>query len=232
MMTTSPQRKLLALCVALVAVVVLAALIQYSGLFTGTSKLSPETPSNSWERESTSSKPSSAPTITVESPQYKLAVSILREVLRGAKAYSPKVEPKVKTRELDELLILDSTIVNETTLVIGNTTYEYVVIRAWDHKHHVQVDPEEIVVDDILIKQVPRNKSVTTTGGTPFNYVVHVGNRTCHVTFYYIGFMVATGHLSSNSINICDNVYKVSIIVSPDESYETDKGVFLLLLKK
>ncbi|BES81799.1 hypothetical protein PABY_13660 [Pyrodictium abyssi] len=68
-------------------------------------------------------KSKASSTITARSSSYKLAIEILREVLRKAKVYLHTIErnktwrANILSSELNTALILDSTIVNDTTLV-------------------------------------------------------------------------------------------------------------------
>jgi len=241
----SAHRFLIISCLVMVVAVALLVFTQHLGLPAGTrgsgtvsnTSLS-ESVAASTSDGGVSSGPASLTPLTAGNPQYGLAVEIMKEVLRDAKPYLHGVRwnesrgSSVPPSELDVALILNSTIVNETTLRVGNTTYEYVVVQAWDDQRNLRVDPEEIKVNNVIIERVPENKSVTTTGGTVYDYLVRVGNRTCRARFYYIGFQVAAGNLTSFSYRICGNVYEVSIIVNPGKGLEDDKGVYLVLLRK
>lgn len=244
-MLISLRKLLIASCIAVVVVVALLVFTQHLGFPAGTrgsgsvssTSLSGSV-ATSTSGESVSGEPTSLTPLTVGSPRYDLAVETLKEILKEAKPYLHGVRrneswgSSVPPSELDTALILNSTIVNETTLRVGNATYKYVIVQAWDNERHVRVEPEEIKVSNVIIERVPENKSVTTTGGTVYDYLIRVGNRVCRARFYYIGFQVATGNLTSLSYRICGNIYEVSIIVNPGKGLRADKGVYLVLLKE
>ena len=58
---------------------------------------------------------------------------------------------------------------------------------AYDAEWRLSIDLEKISIDGIMVKRLPRNKSITYTGLRLIKYLVHVDNKTCVVTFWTIG---------------------------------------------
>ncbi len=160
--------------------------------------------------------------ITPEASSYKLAVKLLKEVLMEAReTYLKAVRENEAWRLLihesysnfSKALILNSTIVNDTTIIVNGVAYRYVIVRVYDGEDNIYITPGKIRVGNILVELIPRNKSMTYTGGLPYDYLVHVGDEVCKARFYSIGFVIGTKHLTASTDRVCDNIYKASVTV-------------------
>ncbi len=155
-----------------------------------------------------------------KNPSYKLAVKTLKEISGEAKRIYLDSIRENKTwkfsidSKLSKAFILNATIVNETMVFIDDTAYRYVIVSIYDAGTGWGFTPQKISIDNISVELLPRNKSVTYTGGQRYNYLVRVGNATCRAGFVSIGFMEATRYLTIGAERVCDSIYFLKITVA------------------
>ncbi len=108
-----------------------------------------------------------------------------------------------------ECLYLNTTIANETTLSIGNTTYRYVIVIIYDSEK--SFGPKRIQVSGILVKYLPpRNRTITNTGVVASDYLVSYGGKAYKVSLGFIGFL-ASYNLTVSVSKVNDNIYTIQI---------------------
>jgi hypothetical protein len=189
----------------------------------------PETSTNTVEANYTSphslNTGTASNTTTAGSHAYKLAVKALKNILKKARdIYLNALEEnetwKILIYEpysnLSKTLILNATIANETTLLVGHTVYKYIVVSVYEAKSKLSFKPQRIQVNGVLVELLPRNKSITYTGIVPYDYLVCYKGRKYRVSFASIGFVEATKHLTASTDKISSNIYKVKITVAEE----------------
>ena len=112
------------------------------------------------------------------------------------------------------LFVLNATIVDWRTLMIGHSVYRYVIVRLYDSADKFSFEPMSIGVDNILVEQLPRNKTVTYTGVVPHSYLVRYNGMACRAKLVSVGFVEATHRLTVRARRVCDDVYLVGLAVS------------------
>ncbi len=179
--------------------------------------------------------------VTPNSSSYKLAVRTLKEILREAKnIYLNALEKKETWRILiyepysnfSKTFILNSTIVNETVLYMGNTIYRYVIVSVYNHESKFSFMPQRIRVSNIFVELLPRNKSVTCTGAIPYEYSMNYRGKVYRVSFASIGFVEATKNLVVSTDKVSNNIYEVKVTVTGElgSTAYVDKA-WLILIK-
>ncbi len=161
--------------------------------------------------------------ITIKDHVYKLAVKELKNILEEAKDIYLNAVKKNETWKIliyepysnfSKILILNTTIVNETTLLVGHTVYKYIVVHVYEAESKLSFMPQRIRVNGILVELLPRNKSITYTGIVPYDYLVSYKCKKYRVSFSSIGFVEATHYLIVSTDKISDNIYKVKITIA------------------
>ncbi len=161
--------------------------------------------------------------IVGENHTYRLAVEELKKILEEARNTYLNALRKNETwtifiskpySNFSKTFILNTTIVNETTLLIDHTAYNYIIIHIYDAESKIDFMPQRIKVNNILIELLPRNNSITYTGIIPHNYLVKHRCKTYRVSFSSIGFTEASYHLTVSTDKIDDNLYKVKMTVT------------------
>ncbi len=146
-----------------------------------------------------------ARSVTPKDPAYRLAVDLMRGELEEAKALyrvaASKKENENALRSLSNisrLLLSDSTVLNETTIRIGNATYDYIVLSVYDYddphcEGDVKFSPDIFRVNDVTARLIPSNwtRGTATYTGIPYStYVVRIGNETCRVRFTELSTLI------------------------------------------
>ncbi len=133
---------------------------------------------------------------------------------------------------LSKTLLLNTTIINETTLIMGNTVYRYIVVHVYDSESKLNFMPQRIQIDNILVELLPKNKSITYTGSIPYNYLVSLKNKTYKTSFLSIGFVETSYYLTISIDKVSNNIYKAIITVAKDlGSTKYVDTVWLILIK-
>ena len=154
---------------------------------------------------------------------YRLAVRELKKILERARDVYLDALRRNNTRgifvcapysNLSKTLILDTTIVNETTLLIGHRAYRYIVVHIYDAESKLDFMPKKILVGNMLARLVPRNKSVTYTGMTPYEYLVSYAGRVYRASFWSITYIDASYNLTICTSKVSDNMYEARITVA------------------
>jgi len=104
------------------------------------------------------------------------------------------------------LAVIFNATIKGDVMKINGVRYKFIVVRYYDKEKNVSIFPKKIAHGDICIEYIPRNKSVTYTGGLPYTYIVHVGNKTYKFTFWYIGFFISSFSILGTSYsysNVC-----------------------------
>ncbi|AAL82121.1 hypothetical protein PFDSM3638_10065 [Pyrococcus furiosus DSM 3638] len=157
---------------------------------------------------------------TIENRTYKLATKEFSNILKEAKDLYLNVLKMNETWKIliyepysnfSKTFILNTTILNETTLLIDHAVYKYVVVHVYNAESKFNFMPQRIHVDDLLIELLPRNKSVTYTGVISYNYRISYGNETYETSFSSIGFIEASYYLTVSTNKVSDNIYQVKI---------------------
>lgn len=176
---------------------------------------------------------------TIESHTYKLAVKELKNILEEAKEIYLRALKKNETWRImfykpysnfSKMFILNATIVNETTLLVGHTVYRYIIVHVYDAKSKLNFMPQRIQVNSILVELLPRNNSITYTGIVPYEYLVTYEGKTCKVLFSSIGFVEASYYLTVSADKINNNMYKVKITVARELGNTAYVNVVWLIL--
>ncbi len=162
--------------------------------------------------------------VMLNSSLYRLAIKELEKILEDAKdiylnalKYNETYEIFLSTQYKNlstKMLLLNTTIVNETTIRIGKELYRYVVFRLYNtnNKLGFYFAPKRISVDNIEVKLLPpRNTTVTSTAGPVFNYLIKYRNETCRVELGIVYFDTYNSNLTGFTLNPCNNIYIVSI---------------------
>ncbi len=140
------------------------------------------------------------------------ARSIYLDALREGRRWEAMIYEPLSN--FSRLFVLNATIVDWHTLMIGHSVYRYVVVRLYDSADKFSFEPMSIGVDDILVEQLPRNKTVTYTGVVPHSYLVRYKGMTCRAELVSPGFVEATHRLTVRAHRIYGNVYLVGLAVS------------------
>ena len=158
-----------------------------------------------------------------EDNTYKLAIKEVERILEEARdiylnALSRNETWAILIREpysnLSRMFILDTTIIDETTLLINHTAYRYLVVHVYDAESKTSFMPQRIQVDSMIVELLPRNNTVTYTGGVIYDYIVSYRGRSFRASFTSIGFVEASYYLTVSTSRISDNIYKVEITVA------------------
>ena len=177
-------------------------------------------------------------TFGVSKHEYASALENFKHILKEAReVYAELVgKGKLYMMNLDnfsKLFVEKASIVNETTIRIGNELYRYVVFYVYNAKNKFLFDSKKLIVNDIEIRLLPRNKSVTYTGGLPYSYLIMYGSEVCRVRFFEIGFVTANYNLLGSTINPCNGIYVLRISVNKDVGCASCASeVWLVLFKK
>lgn len=168
----------------------------------------------------------------VNKQEYALALKNLKYILNEArKIYTELVEKNesymMSLDNFSKMFIEKASIINETTIRIGNESYRYVIFMVYNNENNFDFSPQKLVVDDVEVQLLPRNKSVTYTGGLPYHYLIKYEGEVCSVKFFEIGFIIATNNLLGSTINPCNGIYVVRLSVNKGES-----EVWLVLIKQ
>ncbi len=143
--------------------------------------------------------------VTLKDPSYRLAVDLMKDELEEAKALyrvaASKRENENILRSLSNisrLFLTDSTVINETTIRIGNEIYDYVVLSVYDYKDphcegNVKFSPDIVKVNDVTVRLIPSNwtRGTATYSGIPYStYAVGIGNETCTAGFTELSTLI------------------------------------------
>jgi len=179
--------------------------------------------------------------ITIKDHTYKLAVKELKNILEEAKGIYLNALKKNKTWKIliyepysnfSKMFILNTTIVNETTLSVGHMVYKYIVVHVYDAESKLNFMPQRIRVNSILVELLPRNKSITYTGIAPYDYLVSYGSKTYRVSFSSIGFVETSYYLTVSADKVSNNMYKVKITVARELGNTAYVNVAWLILMR
>ncbi len=143
--------------------------------------------------------------VTLKDPSYRLAVNLMKDELEEAKALyrvaASKKENENVLKSLSSVSILflsNSTVINETTIRVGNATYNYVVLSVYDYNDphcegDVKFSPDILRVNDVTVRLIPSNwtRGTATYTGIPYStYVVGIGNETCKASFTELSTLI------------------------------------------
>ena len=152
---------------------------------------------------------------------YSLAVENFKNIIEQAReiylnAIRNNETSSISIDNFSKMLILNSTIVNGTTLYMNSTAYTYVVLQVYNANNNFTFCPQRIEINNVSVELIPKNPSVTYTGGTAFNYMINYDNNSYNVTFYFVGFMFAQFYLTASTQNIAQ------IYISPTTQNATN----------
>ncbi|MEB2793792.1 MAG: hypothetical protein LRS41_07060 [Caldisphaeraceae archaeon] len=181
--------------------------------------------------------------VTLNGSLYRLAIKELEKMLEEAKGiylnalkYNETYEifPSTRYQNLStKMPLLNTTIVNETTIRIGKELYRYVVFRLYNtnNKLGFYFAPKRISIDNIEVKLLPpRNTTVTSTAGPVFNYLIKYGNETCRVGLGIVYFDTYNSSLTGFTLNPCNNICIVDITTCKEP--KSFSLVWLVLIKQ
>lgn len=179
--------------------------------------------------------------ITIENRTYRLSVKELKKLLEEARNVYLNALRNNETwmimvyepySNFSKMLISNTTIVNDTTLLIGHTIYKYIVVHIYDAKSRLNFTPQRIQVNSILVELLPRNKSITYTGMVPYDYLVSCKDKIYRISFTSIGFVEASHYLTVSADQVSNNMYKVRIVVTRElGSIKYVNVAWLILIK-
>jgi len=138
---------------------------------------------------------------------YSLAVENFKNILRQAReiyisAIRINESQLISIDNFSKMLILNSTIVNETTLCMNNTDYTYILLQVYNANSNFTFCPQRIEINNVSVELLPKSPSVTYTGGTAFNYMINYDGNLYNVTFYFAGFMFSSFYITASAQNI------------------------------
>jgi len=200
------SNKLILLAVVIVILIISASLLYILNERSPTSKhIIVNTTSSSFQNISNTQFVNNANTTAAEN--YSLAVENFEKILGQAReiylnAIRNNETLPISIDNFSKMLILNSTIVNETTLYMNNTDYTYVILQVYNANNNFTFCPQRIEINNISVELIPKNPSVTYTGGTAFNYMINYDNNSYNATFYFIGFMFSSFNLTASTQNI------------------------------
>jgi len=143
--------------------------------------------------------------VTLKDPSYRLAVDLMKSELEEAKAlYRAAASKKENENVLKSLsnisraLLINSTVINETVIRIGNVTYNYVVLSVYDYNDpqcegDVEFSPNILRANDVTARLIPSNwtRGTATYTGIPYStYMAGIGNETCKASFTELSTLV------------------------------------------
>jgi len=178
---------------------------------------------------------------TVEDHMYRFAVEDLKNFLEEARDIYLNSLRNNGTRailiyepysNLSKMFILNTTIVNETTLSIDHTAYRYMVVHVYDAESRQNFMPQRIQINSMLIELLPKNKSITYTGMTPYDYLVSYESNSYKVSFLSTSFVEASYYLTVSTDRVNNNIYKVRITVAKELGSAAYISVAWLILMK
>lgn len=230
------------LVVVIVVATIISILIVFYNKYTHSSIFrSPRRTNTSTATNSGTSSPSTSIEYLrisgVNRHEYALALKNLKYILDEArKVYAELVEKnKLYMMSLDnfsKMFIEKASIINETTIRIGNESYRYAVFMVYNNENKFDFFPKKLVVDGIEVQLLPRNESVTYTGGLPYHYLIKYEGEACSVKFFEIGFVIATNSLLGSTINPCNGIYVLRLSVHKDIRCKCESEVWLVLIKQ
>ncbi len=162
-------------------------------------------------------------TISVKDYTYKIAVRKMKKILEEARNIYLNAIDKNETwkiliykpyTNISKAILLNTTIINETTLVLGNTTYNYIIVHVYDSESKLNFMPQRVQVNNMVVELLPKNKSITYTGGVPYDYLLNLKNKSYRISFLSIGFVKASHYLTISVDKVSTNIYKVIITVT------------------
>ncbi len=143
--------------------------------------------------------------VTPKDPAYRLAVDLMKGELEEAKALYRVAASKKENENvlkslsnISRLFLSNSTVINETTIRVGNATYNYVVLSVYDYNDphcegDVKFSPDILRVNDVTVRLIPSNwtRGTATYTGIPYStYVVGIGNETCKASFTELSTLI------------------------------------------
>ncbi len=139
----------------------------------------------------------------------------------------PGISKALMLEGMSKDLILNSNVVNATTISINGTLYHYVVLRL-----HMEGECEITVNNAYLkphvyIKLLPSN--VTTTGGRLWTYEIDVNGSKRIVRFYEIPFIIGLYRLYGDSVYLGEGLVLVRIYVN---YFNSKWGILWIILEK
>jgi len=199
------SNKLILLATIIVILIISASLLYILNERSPISKHITVTITNNFQNISTTQCVNNANTTMPEN--YSLAVENFKNILGQAREIYLNAIRNNETRSISidnfsKMLILNSTIVNETTLYMNNTDYTYILLQVYNANNNFTFHPQRMEINNILVELTPKNSSVTYTGGTPFDYIINYDCNLYNATFYFVGFMFAQFYLTASTQNI------------------------------
>ena len=123
-------------------------------------------------------------------------------------------------------------IINETTLILNHTRYKYVIVSVYDADQGTNLRFNYIKVNNITVRYLLPNRSVTYTGLRPLNYLVQINDKTCKATFWTISYVEASRHVTIHDIKVCKDIYAVTYSLTKKvDNIERTSLVRIILIK-
>ncbi len=125
----------------------------------------------------------------------------LSEFISIARSYYAKHRESASLSGLARELVLRGKVVNSSFIRIGSELFRYAVIRL--RIGPVSYGAKVVELDGVEVKEVPRNASVTYTGGIPTNFVLKWSGGSCRFRVWTIGFVIESHGLYGFSAKLC-----------------------------
>jgi len=134
--------------------------------------------------------------------------------------------------DLAKSLLLNSRIINNTHIIINGSIYRFIILHVYDSEHGTNIHHKRIVLNNLIVEQEPKNRSITYTGGIPYIYKIHINNQTCKATFTAIGYVESTYKMLIYINHPCQQIYTLQITINKkaNNTMITQK-VWLILIK-
>ncbi len=155
--------------------------------------------------------------VTSKTLRYSLQTEILIRVLQDAREKYLGSKESCVLSGLAKDLVMNSEIINDTHVRIGAKLYRYSILRL--HRGNVYFDAKRTKLDGIKIVEIPRNKSVTYTGGIPTTYeLISSSGRKCVFRIWTIGLVISSHPVYGFSSRLCvEGTYVVLLWVGMKE---------------
>ena len=138
----------------------------------------------------------------------------------------------ITNSDLAKYLLLNSRIINNTHIMINGSIYRYIILHIYDSVHGTNIYHKRIILNNLIVEQEPKNRSITYTGGIPYIYKIHMNNQTCKAAFTTIGYVESTYKMLIHINHPCQKIYTLQITINKEtNNIITTQKIWLILIK-
>ena len=105
--------------------------------------------------------------------------------------------------------VMNSSIINETLLIINNTKYEYSILKLRLGEH--RIDNNKTVIGGCIINYLGRVTNQTTTGGQVYIYQLRCNGQTEEFKVFVIPFIISMYNVYGDTLEITSHIKLVRI---------------------